>query len=163
MDDHGRHPMPGDEERDHRDTRQAAGAAPLDARALAEVARMAEALVFASAEPVSEKLLAERLPRGTPVGAVMEKLRADYAARGINLVRVENAWAFRTAGDLSFLMSREAVDQKKLSRAALEVLAIIAYHQPVTPAEMGTGEAAATAAKSSGRSGGTGSSNQSGS
>ena len=136
MDDHGRHPMPGDEERDHRDTRQAAGAAPLDARALAEVARMAEALVFASAEPVSEKLLAERLPRGTPVGVVMEKLRADYAARGINLVRVENAWAFRTAGDLSFLMSREAVDQKKLSRAALEVLAIIAYHQPVTRAEM---------------------------
>ncbi|PHP67980.1 SMC-Scp complex subunit ScpB [Zhengella mangrovi] len=110
--------------------------APLDERAMAEVSRMAEALVFASAQPVTEKLLAERLPQGTPVRAVMEKLRADYAARGVNLVRVEDAWAFRTADDLSFLMSREAVDQKKLSRAALEVLAIIAYHQPVTRAEM---------------------------
>lgn len=114
----------------------AAASAPLDERAMAEASRMAEALVFASAQPVTEKLLAERLPQGTPVRAVMEKLRADYAARGVNLVRVEDAWAFRTADDLSFLMSREAVDQKKLSRAALEVLAIIAYHQPVTRAEM---------------------------
>lgn len=104
--------------------------------ALAEAARMAEALVFASAEPVSEKALGERLPDGISVRAVMEQLVEFYDKRGVNLVRIDNAWAFRTASDLSFLMSREQVQQRKLSRAALEVLAIIAYHQPATRAEM---------------------------
>jgi segregation and condensation protein B len=101
-----------------------------------EVVRMAEALLFASAEPVSEKLLASRLPEGTDMSAVLGQLRAEYALRGINLVRIADAWAFRTAADLSFLLSREQVQQKKLSRAALEVLAVMAYHQPVTRAEL---------------------------
>ena len=97
---------------------------------------MAEAIVFASAEPVTEKALLARLPEGVDVPVVMSELQAAYEKRGVNLVRVGDAWAFRTAGDLAFLMSRDAVQQKKLSRAALEVLAIIAYHQPVTRAEI---------------------------
>ena len=103
---------------------------------LAEAVRMAEAIVFASAGPVSEKQLVQRLPDGVDVPAAMAELQRIYQRRGVNLVRVGDAWAFRTAGDLAFLMSRDAVQQKKLSRAALEVLAIIAYHQPVTRAEI---------------------------
>ena len=103
---------------------------------IAEAMRMAEAIVFASAEPVSEKALVARLPEGVDVPAVMQALQAAYEKRGVVLVKVGEAWAFRTAGDLAFLMSRDAVQQKKLSRAALEVLAIIAYHQPVTRAEI---------------------------
>ena len=103
---------------------------------LAEAVRMAEAIVFASAEPVSAKALAARLPEGTDIAAVMEAVRRQYERRGVYLVRVGDGWAFRTAGDLAFLMNRDAVQQKKLSRAALEVLAIIAYHQPVTRAEI---------------------------
>ncbi|MEM5501406.1 SMC-Scp complex subunit ScpB [Ahrensia kielensis] len=101
-----------------------------------EAMRMAEALVFASSQPVTEKALADRLPDGVNVRRVMEALAQLYETRGVNLVHIDNAWAFRTAGDLSFLMQREQVQQRKLSRAALEVLAIIAYHQPVTRAEM---------------------------
>ena len=97
---------------------------------------MAEAIVFAAAEPVSDKALAERLPGETDVATIMTELQSIYEKRGVNLVRVGDAWAFRWAADLSFLMNRESVQQKKLSRAALEVLAIIAYHQPVTRAEM---------------------------
>ena len=103
---------------------------------MAEAVRMAEAIVFASAEPVSEKALTARLPDGIEIEPVMAELKAFYEKRGVNLVKVGDAWAFRTAGDLAFLMSRDAVQQKKLSRAALEVLAIIAYHQPVTRAEI---------------------------
>jgi segregation and condensation protein B len=103
---------------------------------IAEAMRMAEAIVFASAEPVGEKALAARLPEGVDVPSVMQALQAVYEKRGVVLVKVADAWAFRTAGDLAFLMSRDAVQQKKLSRAALEVLAIIAYHQPVTRAEI---------------------------
>jgi segregation and condensation protein B len=103
---------------------------------LFELARMAEAIVFASAEPVSVKALAERLPDGADVAAAMAELQRIYEKRGVNLVRVGDGWAFRTAGDLAFLMSRDSVQQKKLSRAALETLAIIAYHQPVTRAEL---------------------------
>lgn len=106
------------------------------ATGMAEAVRMAEAIVFASAEPVSLRALAARLPEGVNVPAVMEEVRRQYERRGVNLVRVGDAWAFRTADDLAFLMSRDAVQQKKLSRAALEVLAIIAYHQPVTRAEI---------------------------
>jgi segregation and condensation protein B len=109
---------------------------PAERLHLSETMRMAEALVFASAEPVTEKALAARLPEGIDVAQVMAELQRVYEKRGVNLVRVADAWAFRTAGDLAFLMSRDAVQQKKLSRAALEVLAIIAYHQPVTRAEM---------------------------
>jgi segregation and condensation protein B len=103
---------------------------------LMEAMRMAEAIVFASAEPVTEKVLAARLPEGIDIPLVMRELQALYEKRGVNLVRVGQGWAFRTAGDLAFLMSRDAQQQKRLSRAALEVLAIIAYHQPVTRAEI---------------------------
>jgi len=103
---------------------------------LAESVRMAEAIVFAAAEPVSKKALAARLPQGSDVALVMAELERIYEKRGVNLIRIGDAWAFRTAGDLAFLMNRDAVQQKKLSRAALEVLAIVAYHQPVTRAEI---------------------------
>lgn len=103
---------------------------------LAEAVRMAEAVIFASAEPVPLKALAARLPEGVDLAAIMERLRSDYDKRGVNLVRVGDAYAFRTAGDLAFLMNRDAVQHRKLSRAALEVLAVIAYHQPVTRAEI---------------------------
>ncbi|TGW04475.1 SMC-Scp complex subunit ScpB, partial [Mesorhizobium sp. M2D.F.Ca.ET.145.01.1.1] len=109
---------------------------PAERLYLAEAVRMAEAIVFASAEPVSEKQLAARLPDGINLTLAMTELQQIYARRGVNLVRVGDAWAFRTAGDLAFLMSRDTVQQRKLSRAALEVLAIIAYHQPVTRAEI---------------------------
>ncbi|MEZ5804684.1 MAG: SMC-Scp complex subunit ScpB [Rhizobiaceae bacterium] len=109
---------------------------PAERMMLAEAVRMAEAIIFASAEPVSEKALAARLPADVNLPAVLADLQAVYARRGVNLVKVGDAWAFRTAGDLAFLMTRDTVQQKKLSRAALEVLAIIAYHQPVTRAEI---------------------------
>jgi segregation and condensation protein B len=112
------------------------GGNPAERLHLSEAMRMAEALVFASADPVTEKALAARLPEGIDVPPVMAELQRLYEKRGVNLVGVGDAWAFRTAGDLAFLMSRDAVQQKKLSRAALEVLAIVAYHQPVTRAEM---------------------------
>jgi len=109
---------------------------PAERMMLAEAVRMAEAIIFASAEPVSEKALAARLPADVNLPAVLADLQAVYARRGVNLVKVGAAWAFRTAGDLAFLMTRDTVQHKKLSRAALEVLAIIAYHQPVTRAEI---------------------------
>jgi segregation and condensation protein B len=98
--------------------------------------RTIEALLFASAEPLSAEDLASRLPQGTDVGGLLRELQESYAENGVNLVQVAGKWAFRTAGDLSFLLSREAVEQRKLSRAALETLAIIAYHQPVTRADI---------------------------
>nr|WP_244299234.1 SMC-Scp complex subunit ScpB [Roseibium aquae] len=98
--------------------------------------RMVEALLFASADPLSREELADRLPRGADVDGILEALRRTYAARGVNLVQVAGKWCFRTAEDLSFLMRRSTEEQKKLSRAALETLAIIAYHQPVTRAEI---------------------------
>ncbi|AJY47150.1 SMC-Scp complex subunit ScpB [Martelella endophytica] len=103
---------------------------------LLEAERIAEALVFASSEPVSEAYIAERIPDGVDVGATMERIAVLYENRGVNLVRVENLWAFRTAPDLSFVIHRGEREARKLSRAALEVLAIIAYHQPVTRAEI---------------------------
>ena len=112
------------------------GENPAERLHLYEAVRMAEAIIFASADPVSERALVDRLPGETDISAVMTDLQAAYEKRGVNLVRVGDCWAFRTASDLSFLMNREAVQQRKLSRAALEVLAIIAYHQPVTRAEM---------------------------
>ncbi|TWB54803.1 segregation and condensation protein B [Rhizobium sp. ERR 922] len=108
----------------------------VDDRRLSEAERIAEALVFASAQPVSEAFIAERVARGVDIPAIMQKLKADYAMRGVNLVQVDGAWAFRTAADLSFVIRRDESEVRKLSRAALEVLAIIAYHQPVTRAEI---------------------------
>jgi segregation and condensation protein B len=101
-----------------------------------EDVRMVEALLFAAREPLSADEIAARLPEGAVVGPLLAQLQAHYAARGVNLVQVAGKWAFRTAGDLSFLLAREAVEQRKLSRAALETLAIIAYHQPVTRADI---------------------------
>ena len=98
--------------------------------------RMAEALLFASAEPLSAADIAARLPEGADVAGVLRELVETYSSRGVNLVQVAGKWSFRTAGDLSFLLSRESVEQRKLSRAALETLAIIAYHQPVTRADI---------------------------
>jgi segregation and condensation protein B len=112
------------------------GAEPPSAHRERETERLAEALVFASAQPVSQTYLAQRLPPGTVVAAVMARLKAQYAERGVNLVQVENHWAFRTAADLSLALSPEAGEVRKLSRAALEVLSVIAYHQPVTRAEI---------------------------
>jgi segregation and condensation protein B len=98
--------------------------------------RIAEALLFASAEPLSETELAQRLPVGAPVGRLLAKLQQAYAGRGVELRRVAGRWQFRTADDLAYLLQREASEQKRLSRAALETLAIVAYHQPVTRAEI---------------------------
>jgi segregation and condensation protein B len=101
-----------------------------------EAMRIAEALLFASAVPLSVEELRGRLPEGAEVEAILQDLAAEYASRGVNLVRVAGGWAFRTASDLSFILARDVVEQKKLSRAAMETLAIVAYHQPVTRAEI---------------------------
>jgi segregation and condensation protein B len=107
-----------------------------DALSERENLRMVEALLFAAREPLSAEEIAARVPEGTDVNALLAELQAHYAERGVNLVQVAGKWSFRTAGDLSFLLAREAVEQRKLSRAALETLAIIAYHQPVTRADI---------------------------
>lgn len=114
------------------DDTEAAGRAILNS----DEGRTVEALIFASAAPVSEGYLAERLPAGADVRAILSALRQFYASRGVNLVGLEGHWAFRTASDLSFRLRQDGVEAKKLSRAALEVLSIIAYHQPVTRAEI---------------------------
>ena len=101
-----------------------------------EELRLVEALLFASAEPLDEKTLATRLPQGVDVKTVLQQLQAEYAPRGVNLVRIAGKWAFRTASDLSWLLTKDSVVPRKLSRAAIETLAIVAYHQPVTRAEV---------------------------
>lgn len=108
----------------------------VDPRRLHEAARIAEALVFASAAPVSETYIADRLPAGVDVLHVMRQLKALYAGRGVTLTEVDGHFAFRTAPDLSFVIRTDETETRKLSRAALEVLSIIAYHQPVTRAEI---------------------------
>lgn len=103
---------------------------------LAEQERMVEAMLFASAEPLSLNALAARMPPGSDTAEALAGLRARYASRGVNLVRVGDGWAFRTAPDLGSLMHHEVTETRRLSRAATETLAIIAYHQPVTRAEI---------------------------
>lgn len=98
--------------------------------------RIVEALIFASAEPVSERAIAERLPEGEDIAQLLAELETHYAARGFNLVRRGDGWAFRTAADLAESLKVERTQERKLSRAAIETLAIIAYHQPVTRAEI---------------------------
>ncbi len=107
-----------------------------DAPPMGEQERMVEAVLFASAEPVTLRDLAGRLPHGCDPAKALEELQKRYDGRGVRLVKLGEAWAFRTAPDLSFLMRREVVETRKLSRAAIETLAIIAYHQPVTRAEI---------------------------
>jgi segregation and condensation protein B len=104
--------------------------------ALREAERIAEALLFAAGEPLDETEIARRLPEGTSFSAVIDRLRARYADRGVNLCRAGKKWFFRTAEDLSWILARQRIEEKKLSRAALETLAIVAYHQPVTRAEI---------------------------
>jgi len=101
-----------------------------------EELRLLEALLFASTEPLDQATLAKRMPDGVDVKAALAQLQAEYAPRGVNLVRIANKWTFRTAGDLAWLMTRETTETRRLSRAAIEVLAIVAYHQPVTRAEI---------------------------
>jgi segregation and condensation protein B len=98
--------------------------------------RMTEALLFAASEPLSIDAIASSLPEGADVGSLVAELQRMYEDRGVNLVCVAEKWQFRTAPDLSFLLRREKPEQKRLSRAAIETLAIIAYHQPVTRAEI---------------------------
>lgn len=101
-----------------------------------EQKRLIEALIFAAPEPVSLRLMQARLPASADVGGILLALQDDYKGRGVELVRLEDAWAFRTAADVGPHLSLAKKDEKKLSRAALETLAVIAYHQPVTRAEV---------------------------
>jgi segregation and condensation protein B len=98
--------------------------------------RVAEALIFASPEPLAEKAIAERLPSGSDTGAILAELASDYAQRGIRLVKIADSWTFRTAPELAPHLQLERKVTRKLSRAALEALGIVAYHQPVTRAEI---------------------------
>jgi segregation and condensation protein B len=103
---------------------------------IAEAMRVAEALLFAAPEPLDEKEIAKRMPHGVEASAILEALKEDYAPRGVNLVRAGGKWMFRTAADLAWLLASGEGEAKRLSRAALETLAIVAYHQPVTRAEI---------------------------
>lgn len=106
------------------------------AEAFAQAMRVVEALLFASAQPLSAEELVRSVPAGVAIEEVLAQLTALYAPRGVNLRAVAGGYAFRTAPDLGYLLAAEAEPPRKLSRAALEVLAIIAYHQPVTRAEI---------------------------
>ncbi len=107
-----------------------------EAPPLAEQERMVEAVLFASAEPVTIADLEARMPHGSSAMQAVELLKKRYEGRGVRVVQVGEAWAIRTAPDLGFLMQKETVETRKLSRAAIETLAIVAYHQPCTRAEI---------------------------
>jgi segregation and condensation protein B len=102
----------------------------------AQALRIVEAVLFAAAMPLSRDELARQCPAAADVGSVLSQLQETYAERGVNLVQVAGKWAFRTSPDLGYLLQRDAEEPRRLSRAALETLAIIAYHQPVTRAEI---------------------------
>src|SRR5882672_11866045 len=123
--------IPHDELKSRSERKAEAGA-----EARPEHLRIIEALLFAAAEPLDEKTMKARLPEDVDLRATLQALAAEYASRGVNLVRIGGKWTFRTATDLSWLLTKEAVVPKKLSRAAIETLAVIAYHQPVTRAEV---------------------------
>ena len=103
---------------------------------MAEQERMVEAILFATAQPVSVAELNARMPHGSDADEALQLLKKRYEGRGVGVTKVGDGWALRTASDLSFLMQKETVETRKLSRAAIETLAIIAYHQPVTRAEI---------------------------
>ncbi len=107
-----------------------------EAPPMGEQERMVEAILFATADPVTVKELTGRMPHGCDPAEAIAHLRKRYDGRGVNVVKVGDAWAIRTAADLGFLMQKETVETRKLSRAAIETLAIVAYHQPVTRAEI---------------------------
>ena len=98
--------------------------------------RQIEAILFAADEPLDEESIQERLSSKTSISKVLESLKSQYETRGINLVCISNKWSFRTASDLNKLMSLQKSVQKKLSKAAIETLSIIVYHQPVTRSEI---------------------------
>lgn len=102
----------------------------------AEHARMAEALLFAAAEPLDEKTIASRLPTGADIGSILSVLKQQYENRGVHLSHAAGRWRFLTAPDVAHVLQIEKVEQRKLSRAAMETLAIIAYHQPCTRADI---------------------------
>src|SRR6201999_2227606 len=101
-----------------------------------QLLRLLEAVLFASTEPLAEKVLKARLPEDTDLAALLSELAETYANRGVHLLKTEDRWAFRTAPDLAQRLQIERKVSRKLSRAAIETLAIIAYHQPVTRAEI---------------------------
>lgn len=107
-----------------------------EAPPIAEQERMIEAILFATAEPVTVRELEARMPHGCDPAEALAHLRKRYEGRGVRVMKVCDAWAIRTAADLGFLMQKETVETRKLSRAAIETLAIIAYHQPATRAEI---------------------------
>nr|WP_245454351.1 SMC-Scp complex subunit ScpB [Aquabacter cavernae] len=113
-------------------------ARPLDEReaALVRDLRVVEALIFASPLPIDAAAIARHVPKGTDIAALMDTLTADYARRGVNVVRAAGGWMLRTAPDLADVAGEAAPEVRKLSRAATEVLAIVAYHQPTTRAEI---------------------------
>ena len=116
------------------------------AAARAEELRLLEALLFASREPLDEATLRRHLPDGVELKDALARLKAEYTSRGVTLVKIGKKWTFRTADDLSWLLTKQTVETRKLSRAAIETLAIIAYHQPVTRAEIEEIRGVATAA-----------------
>mgnify|MGYP000982526275 FL=1 len=103
---------------------------------LSSVEKEIEAIVFAAAEPLNIETIENKISKKTNVEKILFKLQSDYATRGINLVCISKKWSFRTSPNLSSLMTQEKTVEKKLSRAAIETLAIIVYHQPVTRAEI---------------------------
>jgi len=107
-----------------------------EAPPMGEQERMVEAILFATAEAVTLKEMSDRMPHGCDASEAIVYLRKRYEGRGVSVVRIGDAWAIRTAADLGFLMQKETVETRKLSRAAIETLAIIAYHQPVTRSEI---------------------------
>lgn len=107
-----------------------------EAPPMPEQERMVEAILFAAQKPQTLREIEVRMPHGSAPGEAIEYLIKRYDGRGVRLVKIGDAYAFRTAPDLGFLMSREVEETRKLSRAAIETLAIVAYHQPVTRAEI---------------------------
>jgi segregation and condensation protein B len=107
-----------------------------EAPPLVEQERMIEAILFASAEPLSLRQIEARMPHGSDASEAMALLRKRFSGRGVTVMKIGDGWAIRTAPDLAFLMQKERIETRKLSRAAIETLAIIAYHQPVSRAEI---------------------------
>ena len=101
-----------------------------------EQERMLEAILFSVSEQISKQQIEKRMPIGSDVSEALLSLKDRYSSRGVNLVRIGDGYALRTAPGLGFLMQKESVETRKLSRAAIETLAIIAYHQPVTRSEI---------------------------
>ena len=103
---------------------------------LSQIEKEVEAIIFAAAEPLNIETIESKISKKTNVLKILEKLQKEYSSRGINLVCISKKWSFRTSANLSNLMAQEKTVEKKLSKAAIETLAIIVYHQPVTRSEI---------------------------